>query len=110
MTGPYTTTEHTAVRAAAERRYRSDDGTDWRVDVRLPGASNAMVVFLHPRSSQLNRYAWHIWRGPEARSVTARVPADRVADSLTDGDVSRLFRRSMPISADRALRSPDAAA
>jgi hypothetical protein len=67
----------------------------------MPTASNAMVVFRHPGgdSSGLNRYAWHQWHGPEARSVTSRVSSDAVMKTLSDDVLSLLFRRSMPISA-----------
>jgi hypothetical protein len=83
------------------RTFNGPDGTSWGVDVRMPTASNAMVVFRHPggNSSGKDRYAWHQWRGPEARSVTSRVSPDVVMDTLTDGVLALLFRRSMPISA-----------
>jgi hypothetical protein len=101
MTAAYPSEEHVVSRSG-ERTYRSSDGTEWRVDVRVPGASNVMLAFLHPRYSRLNRYAWHNWRGPEARSVTARIPKDRAVQSLSDEEIARLFRRSMPISAQRS--------
>ena len=83
------------------RVFKGADGTQWGVDVRMPTASNAMVVFRHPGgdSSGLNRYAWHQWHGPEARSVTSRVAPDAVMKTLSDDVLSLLFRRSMPISA-----------
>lgn len=83
------------------RVFKGADGTRWGVDVRMPTASNAMVVFRHPGgdSSGLNRYAWHQWHGPEARSVTSRVTSDAVMKTLSDDVLSLLFRRSMPISA-----------
>lgn len=83
------------------REFKGADGTRWGVDVRMPTASNAMVVFRHPggHSSGLNRYAWHQWHGPEARSVTSRVTTDAVMKTLSDDVLSLLFRRSMPISA-----------
>ena len=80
--------------------YRAPDGTFWGIDVDLPGSSNAMVIFRHPngQSSRLDRYAWYISRGPEARSVTARLSKEKVLESLDVRDVARLFRRSFPIS------------
>src|SRR5215212_12208831 len=86
--------------AKAMRLFKGSDGTKWGVDVRMPTASNAMVVFHHPGgySSGLNRYAWHQWHGPEARSVTSRVSSDAVMKTLSDDVLSLLFRRSMPIS------------
>jgi hypothetical protein len=87
--------------AKETRVFKGADGTPWGVDVRMPTASNAMVVFRHPGgdSSGLNRYAWHQWHGPEARSVTSRVSSDTVMKTLSDDVLSLLFRRSMPISA-----------
>jgi hypothetical protein len=85
------------------RPFKAPDGTRWGVEVQLPGASNALVVFHHPAggSARLDRYAWHLWQGPEARSVTANLSARTVLDSLSDAEVADLFRRSMPISAGR---------
>lgn len=87
------------------KSYRSPDGVLWRVDVSLPGSSNAMVIFRHPNggSSRLDRYNWFISNGPEARSVTSRLDPGKVLESLTDIDISRLFRRSMPISRPDSL-------
>ena len=87
--------------AKSTRVFKGADGIAWGVDVRMPTASNAMVVFRHPGwdSSGLNRYAWHQWHGPEARSVTSRVTTDAVMKTLSDDVLSLLFRRSMPISA-----------
>lgn len=81
-------------------KFRSPDGTNWSVEVDVPGASNAVVLFRHPdgRNSRLDRYAWYISHGPEARSVTARLSPDRVLESLDEAQVARLFRRSMRIS------------
>jgi len=66
----------------------------------MPTASNAMVVFRHPagESSGSDRYAWHQWHGPEARSVTSRVSPDNVMKTLSEPVLSLLFRRSMPVS------------
>ena len=82
------------------REFKGSDGTRWGVDVRMPTASNAMVVFRHPGgdSSGRNRYAWHQWHGPEARSVTSRVSPDAVMKTLSEDVLVLLFRRSMPIS------------
>jgi hypothetical protein len=87
------------------KSYRSPDGIQWWVDVDLPGASNAMVIFRHPnrQSSRLDRYNWFLSHGPEARSVTARLSSEKVLESLSDADIARLFRRSMPISRPDAL-------
>ena len=64
-----------------------------------------MVIFRHPngRSARLDRYNWFISQGPEARSVTSRLAPKKVLESLTDLDLARLFRRSMPISRPDSL-------
>ena len=79
------------------------DGTNWGVEVQLPGASNAMVVFHHPggKTARLDRYSWFLWNGPEARSVTSRVTAEKVASALTPENTALLFRRSMPVSTNQ---------
>lgn len=64
-----------------------------------------MVIFRHPngRSARLDRYNWFISHGPEARSVTSRLTPKSVLESLSDTDLARLFRRSMPISRPDSL-------
>lgn len=83
------------------RLFKGPEGTHWGVEVKMPTASNAMVVFHHPggRTAEMDRYSWYQWRGPEARSVTSRVAQATVMSALTDDTLSLLFRRSMPISA-----------
>ena len=82
------------------KTYRSPDGVVWDVDVDLPGASNAMVIFRHPggQSTRQDRYNWFLNHGPEARSVTARLSKQKVLEQLDDATIERLFRRSMRIS------------
>jgi len=80
--------------------FRGPDGTNWGVEVQVPGASNAMIVFHHPggKTARLDRYAWDIWNGPESRSVTSRVTVDKIMATLSDEKLRGLFRRSMPVS------------
>ena len=87
--------------SAKTRSYKSPDGTDWVVQVMLPGATNAMIVFEHPDggSSRRDRYNWVNIAGPGARNVTSRAEASAVLRELTDTQIALLFRRSMPISA-----------
>ena len=87
------------------RSFHGPDGTNWGVEVQVPGASNAMIVFHHPggKTARNDRYAWDIWSGPESRSVTSRVPIDKIMQSLTDEKLQLLFRRSMPVSNPRPL-------
>jgi hypothetical protein len=82
------------------RSFRSPDGVDWQVQVAVPGASNAMVIFRHPdgRSSHGDRYNWYLTDGPEARSVTSRLSPEKVLAELDDATLARLFSRSMPVS------------
>lgn len=76
------------------------DGTRWGIDVKMPTASNAMVVFRHPdgNSSGMDRYSWHQWHGPESRSVTSRITPASVLKVLSQDVLQMLFRRSMPVS------------
>jgi len=87
------------------KSFHAPDGTNWGVEVQVPGASNAMIVFHHPagKTSRLDRYAWEIWTGPESRNVTSRVSRKKVMASLTDEKLQLLFRKSMPISNQRPL-------
>lgn len=80
--------------------FQSPDGTAWGVEVQNPSFSNAIVVFHHPngRTARLDRYAWHHDSGPNANDVTARLDTGALLDKLSDGDLARLFRRSMPIN------------
>jgi hypothetical protein len=82
------------------RPFRTPDGTNWGVEVQVPGASSSMIVFHHPggKTARLDRYAWDIWTGPESRSVTSRVSAEKVMQSMTDEKLALLFRRSMLVS------------
>jgi len=82
------------------RNFRSPDGTEWGVDVVLPGSSNAMVMFRHPdgATSRRDRYNWFISTGPEARSVTTRLSPKTVLAGLDPATIARLFSRSMAVS------------
>ncbi len=84
--------------------FRGPDGTNWGVEVQVPGASNAMIVFHHPggKTARLDRYAWEIWDGPESRSVTSRVSVDKIMATLSEDRLRDLFRRSMPVSSEWA--------
>lgn len=85
------------------RALRSAEGLTWTVDARAPGASNVMIVFLHPDRSTAgrDRYAWWVSAGPEARDVTARLSAAQVLASLSEEQLTELFQRSMPIAINR---------
>ena len=82
------------------RTWRSPDGTPWVVEVDIPGSSNALVIFRHPsgKSARLDRYNWYLSNGPEARSVTSRLSATKVLESLSDDALAQLYRRSMKVS------------
>ena len=82
------------------RTYTSPDGTSWTVEIVLPGATNAMIMFEHldGATSRRDRYNWVNIAGPGARNVTSRAEAAAVMRELTDAQIALLFRRSMPIS------------
>ncbi|HKG92569.1 MAG TPA: hypothetical protein VKA84_11780 [Gemmatimonadaceae bacterium] len=81
------------------RIFQAPDGSQWAIQIRAPGASNAMVVFLNSggREAHRDRYAWYLSSGPESRSVTARLKPAQVLQALTDDQLRKLFRRSFPL-------------
>jgi hypothetical protein len=87
------------------REYRSPDGLNWKVVVKLPSHSSAMLIFQHPdgRSSAGDRYAWMNVSGATALNPRERLQAKALLDGLTDADLARLFRRSMQVSGNRDL-------
>jgi hypothetical protein len=92
-----------------KKNWRSPDGIEWSIEVDLAGSSNAMVLFRHPAgaSSRLDRYNWFISNGPEARSVTSHLSKTKILESLGDGELRALYRRSMHISRpDSQLPAP----
>jgi hypothetical protein len=94
---------------ATLKNWNAPDGSRWGVDVDvdLAGSSNAMVIFRHPAgaSSRLDRYNWYISNGPEARSVTSHLSPSKVLESLSEEDLTKLYRRSMKISRPDPLRN-----
>ena len=86
--------------STSTRNYTSPDGVDWIVQVMLPGATNAMIVFEHPDggTSRRDRYNWVNIAGPGARDVTSRADGAAVLRELSDAQIALLYRRSMPIS------------
>ena len=87
-------------RKNAARAFAAPDGVRWTAEVRAPGASQVMVVFLHPdrTRSSLDRYAYWANPGPEAEDVTARLTPATVLRALDDAALGDLFRRSIPIT------------
>jgi hypothetical protein len=83
------------------REYQSPDGLTWRVLVQLPSHSGAMLVYQHPdgKSSALDRYAWI--NSLKTTDPRERLSAKSVMESLSDAEITRLFRRSMMVSANR---------
>lgn len=86
------------------REYRSGDGLTWKVDVKLPSHSSAMLVFLHPdgRTSAGDRYAWINAPVRVTTDPRERIGARQLLESLSDDQVAALFKRSMRVSAGRA--------
>ena len=85
------------------RSYQSPDGLTWKVLVKLPSHSSAMLVYQHPdgQSSKLDRYAWI--NSEKTTDPRERLLAQSLMDSLSDDDIARLFRRSMMVSANRTI-------
>ena len=82
------------------REFRSADGLTWGVVVKLPSHSSAMLLFQHPdrRSSAGDRYAWINAPLKETSDPRAQLSVKALTDALSDSEVARLFRRSMPVS------------
>jgi hypothetical protein len=95
-------------RSNAARTFQTADGTRWTAQVRAPGASQVMVVFLHAdrTRSALDRYAYWANPGPEAEDVTARLTPATVLRDLDDAALAELFRRSIPIAAQTPRFEP----
>ena len=93
----------------SKKTYTAPDGITWNVSVQSPGSSNAMILFRHPDggTSRLDRYNWIISRGPESRSVTARLDPAKLLEGLDAGTIMRLFQRSMPVSRKDPLKGPE---
>ena len=87
------------------REYRSPDGLTWKVLVKLPSHSSAMLIFQHPdgRSSAGDRYAWMNVAGATALNPRERLSAKDLLEKITDAEIARLFRRSMVVSGNRDL-------
>ncbi len=69
----------------------------------MPSHSGAMVMFHHPtgETARLNRYAWMNVRSAVAQDPREHLSAATLAASLGDGELAKLFRRSVPVSTDR---------
>lgn len=83
--------------------YRSPDGTLWGAEVKMPTHSGAMVIFHHPtgETARLNRYAWLNIRGETVHDPRTRLTSKGLAEQLSERELARLFRRSMPIETAR---------
>jgi hypothetical protein len=83
--------------------YRAPDGTWWGVEVRMPTHSSALLIFHHPTgdTARLNRYAWVNASSGVAQDPRGCLTPATVVAALDDRSMTRLFRRSMPISTDR---------
>lgn len=79
--------------------FRAPDGTLWGAEVRMPTHSGAMVIFHHPtgETARLNRYAWINARSETAHDPRKSLLAEGLTTALSERDLARLFRRSMPI-------------
>jgi len=84
-----------------ERTFTDVEARSWRVEIRLAGSSNAMVLFrkIGAANSREDRYAWFNSDSPEARSVTSHLDASDILRGLTDDQVALLYRKSMLIAA-----------
>lgn len=79
--------------------YRASGGTNWGVEVRMPTHSGALVLFHHPtgETARLNRYAWINAPSETAHDPRTRLASKSLSENLSERDLARLFRRSMPV-------------
>ena len=80
------------------RDFQTPDGINWKVFVKLPSHSSAMLVYQHP-VSKLDRYAWI--NSANTTDPRERLTAEDVMKTLSDEEIARLFRRSMMVSWNR---------
>jgi len=84
------------------KTYRSPDGVTWTISVESPSHSSALVVFEYPApTGRYDRYAWINVKGPHVTDPRARLDPATVGEGLTDRDLARLFRRSVPVQTER---------
>jgi hypothetical protein len=83
--------------------FRAGDGTLWGVEVRMPTHSGAMVIFHHPtgETARLNRYAWINAPKDTVQDPRSRLAAGDLTERLTEREMARLYRRSMPVETAR---------
>ncbi len=81
------------------RPFKGPDGTMWGVQVQMPSHSGAMVLFHHPNgeTARLNRYAWINAPTETAHDPRTSLKAAALDSQLSERDIARLFRRSMPV-------------
>lgn len=80
------------------RVFESPDGMRWGIEVKVPSFSSAMITFRRTdASARGDRYAWYNSHMPEASDPRARLTPGQVLDDLSDRDIARLYRRSMPV-------------
>ncbi len=76
------------------RDWTAPDGTQYKVEVTLPGTSSALVIFHRPNQHE-DRYA--TWQA--ARAVSARLDAKDVLAQLNEASLRELYIRSAVRSA-----------
>jgi len=85
------------------KTFRSVDGITWSVRVESPSHSSALVIFVSPMpTGRHDRYAWHNAHGAHVNDPRSRLIPEAVLAQLTDRDLARLYRRSVPIETVRA--------
>lgn len=90
------------------KSFRAADGTNWGVQVQLPGYSSAIIVFHHPdgRTARKDRYVTLNWHGGEASQVTKTVDPETMLSTLNDDAMRSLFSRSVLVGTGRPAFSP----
>lgn len=79
--------------------FRSPDGSSWDVALSHPSHSSAIVTFRSPGGARFDRYA--VLNVRAAKDPREQLDEASLARGLDDRELSRLFRRSVPVSSDR---------
>lgn len=81
------------------RSFHAADGSTWHVDVKLPSHSSALMTFQHAQGQAAagDRYAWINAPAAVTSDPRARLDARTLLESISDGELARLYRRSMPV-------------
>ena len=88
------------------RSFAASDGATWKVDVKLPSHSSALLVFQHTAGQSVagDRYAWLNVNSARVSDPRERLSAKDLLEGMSDAEILRLFRRSMAVHQEAESR------